>query len=91
MSLFDNVAYSDITIKFGDREVKAHKSVLCTKLEYFEKLFGETSKFKVRTRVRGGFASSLSNDSALADDDLNRRLSSIRSSSKMMIQTPSMR
>ncbi|KAK5118754.1 hypothetical protein LTR85_007960 [Meristemomyces frigidus] len=44
--LFDDPKYSDVSIKFGDQVVKAHKAVICKRLEYFEKLCGRTSKFK---------------------------------------------
>lgn len=32
-------AYSDVTIKYGSRQFKAHKLILCSQSEYFTKLF----------------------------------------------------
>ena len=37
--------YSDITIKFSDREIPCHKIVICTQSEYFKKLCGKGSQF----------------------------------------------
>lgn len=44
---FDQEAYTDITIKFSGRETKAHKIILCSNSEYFKRLCGPDSKFKV--------------------------------------------
>jgi hypothetical protein len=46
-SLFDNSRFSDIVIKFSDREIKAHRFVLCECL-YFDRLIGPDSPFTVR-------------------------------------------
>lgn len=45
---FDREALSDVTIKFGEREVKCHKVVLCSASEYFEMMLGVNSAFKER-------------------------------------------
>ncbi|KAK4894594.1 hypothetical protein LTR27_007236 [Elasticomyces elasticus] len=43
-SLYGNAAFSDVTIKFGDTELKAHKFVLSSKSTYFAKIIeGNTS------------------------------------------------
>ncbi|EMC96344.1 hypothetical protein BAUCODRAFT_472268 [Baudoinia panamericana UAMH 10762] len=44
-SLFNNPAYSDITIKFGSRERKCHKLILCLKSTYFDELCGRGKAF----------------------------------------------
>jgi hypothetical protein len=45
---FNDAQYSDLTLKLSDgREVKVHKLVICTQNEYFSKLCGATSSFKV--------------------------------------------
>ena len=45
---FDNERFSDIIIKCGDRQFKAHKLIVCNKSEYFNTAFGPESKFMVR-------------------------------------------
>lgn len=45
---YNNRDYSDITLKFADREIKAHKVILCTNSQYFKKLCGAGSQFEVR-------------------------------------------
>jgi hypothetical protein len=41
--------YSDLTLRLSDgREIKVHKLVICKQNEYFRKLCGVTSSFKVR-------------------------------------------
>lgn len=45
--LFDKEEWSDITIKFSDREVSAHRIVLALSLEYFETLLKSDNGFKV--------------------------------------------
>jgi hypothetical protein len=47
VSLFDNEKYSDLVIKFSDREIKAHRFVLCEQSTYFNKLCGPDSPFIV--------------------------------------------
>ncbi|KAH9826075.1 Broad-Complex, Tramtrack and Bric a brac [Teratosphaeria destructans] len=42
---FDQEAYSDITVKFGERQVKCHKMILCTKSEYFKNICGPGKLF----------------------------------------------
>jgi len=45
---YDDAEYSDLTLKLSDgREVKVHKLVICKQNEYFRKLCGATSSFKV--------------------------------------------
>jgi len=46
-SLFDNARFSDLIIRFADREIKAHRFVLCEQSEYFNKLCGPDSPFFV--------------------------------------------
>lgn len=50
--LFDQDAYSDLTIKFGTadapRSIRAHKMIMCEASDYFYKLCGPGSRFKVR-------------------------------------------
>jgi hypothetical protein len=46
---FRQDALSDVTLKFGDKEMKCHKVILCARSEYFKKLCGPDSKFAVRT------------------------------------------
>ena len=40
-------AFSDMTIKYSGKELKAHKIILCTRSKYFRQAFGEGGKFKV--------------------------------------------
>lgn len=45
---FNDAEYSDLTLKLSDgREVKVHKLVICKQNEYFRKLCGTASSFKV--------------------------------------------
>jgi hypothetical protein len=37
-SYFDIPKYSDLKIRFGGKTIYAHKVILCTQSEYFEKL-----------------------------------------------------
>ena len=37
--------FSDVTIKFGDDEVKCHKIILCATSEYFRALCGPDCQF----------------------------------------------
>ena len=46
-NFFDNSAFSDVTIKYDGKEVKAHKMILCTRSKYFERMLGQGSQFKV--------------------------------------------
>lgn len=48
---FNRSDYSDVTIRFSDREVACHKFVLCTKSEYFSLLCGVKAKLKVHHLV----------------------------------------
>ncbi|CAK1360790.1 unnamed protein product [Cercospora beticola] len=48
--LYDNPAYSDITISFSGRSVHCHKLILCTKSEYFRMLCGSESAFSESSR-----------------------------------------
>lgn len=43
--LFDQEAYSDIIIKFGEREIRCHKVILCESSDYFKPLCGPGSQF----------------------------------------------
>ncbi|KAK3714301.1 hypothetical protein LTR37_007887 [Vermiconidia calcicola] len=56
-SLFDQAAFSDLTIKFGNREVKCHKLILCNVSEYFKAM------------LAGKFAESERKTIELHDDD----------------------
>ncbi|SMR59299.1 unnamed protein product [Zymoseptoria tritici ST99CH_1E4] len=56
---FDRDTLSDITIKFGDKEVKCHKVILSTRSEYFTKLCDP----------EGGFAEATQPVVELKDDD----------------------
>lgn len=47
-SLFNQEAYSDLTIELDGRSIRCHKLVVCTKSKYFAGLCGPNSKFKVR-------------------------------------------
>ncbi|KAK5676234.1 hypothetical protein LTS10_011046 [Elasticomyces elasticus] len=42
-SLYGNAAFSDVTIKFGDNELKAHKFVLSQKSTYFAKIIEDNT------------------------------------------------
>ncbi|SMQ54862.1 unnamed protein product [Zymoseptoria tritici ST99CH_3D7] len=42
---FKQDALSDVTLKFGNREMKCHKIILVTRSEYFKKLCGPESRF----------------------------------------------
>ena len=42
---FDNLAYSDVIVKFGTREIKCHKLILCTRSEHFKAMVGSSAKF----------------------------------------------
>ena len=44
-SFFDQEAFSDITIKFGTRERKCHRMILCSKSEYFKEMRGPGKAF----------------------------------------------
>ncbi|TKA82691.1 hypothetical protein B0A55_01497 [Friedmanniomyces simplex] len=44
-SFFDQEAFSDITVKFGTRERRCHKMILCSKSIYFNDLCGPAKKF----------------------------------------------
>jgi hypothetical protein len=47
---FNDADFSDLTLKLSDdREIKVHKLVICKQNEYFRKLCGPTSSFKVST------------------------------------------
>ncbi|KAK6003017.1 hypothetical protein QM012_000862 [Aureobasidium pullulans] len=46
-SFFDNEQYSDITIKFGDHQIRAHKVILAQQSGYFMTAF--SSRFQVAT------------------------------------------
>ncbi|KAK4544582.1 hypothetical protein LTR36_004154 [Oleoguttula mirabilis] len=43
--LFNKDAFSDIKIKFGSRQFKAHKIVICRQSQYFNKLCGPDTQF----------------------------------------------
>ncbi|KAK5116593.1 hypothetical protein LTR85_009218 [Meristemomyces frigidus] len=60
-SFFDQEAYSDIIIKYGTKQLKAHKMIICSKSDYFKKLCGPDSRF----------AESKKNIIELKDDDEN--------------------
>lgn len=47
---YDQNAFSDVVIKFGTKQIKAHKIILCTRSEYFKKAIGPDSSFKVCVR-----------------------------------------
>ncbi|KXT07708.1 hypothetical protein AC578_10174 [Pseudocercospora eumusae] len=44
-ALYNQPEYSDVTIRFSNREVFCHKVILCTSSEYFKKLCGPGSHF----------------------------------------------
>jgi hypothetical protein len=43
--LFNEDAFSDVTVRFSNREIKCHKVILCTASDYFKALCGPASKF----------------------------------------------
>lgn len=45
---YGNPRFSDVTIKFSGRELKAHKLVLCSRSKYFQRALGEDGAFMVR-------------------------------------------
>lgn len=45
--LWNSARFSDLLIKFQDREIKAHRFVLCDSSAYFDKLCGPESPFLV--------------------------------------------
>ncbi|KAF7195228.1 hypothetical protein HII31_03434 [Pseudocercospora fuligena] len=47
-ALYNQPEYSDVTIRFSNREIFCHKVVLCTSSEYFKKLCGPGSQFVER-------------------------------------------
>jgi hypothetical protein len=48
---YNDAEYSDLTLKLSDgREITVHKLVICKQNEYFRKLCGATSSFKVSSR-----------------------------------------
>ena len=47
MDLFDKDAYSDVTVSFSGRQIKAHKVLLCQTSDYFKKLCGPDARFQV--------------------------------------------
>lgn len=44
---YNKPEYSDVTVKWSGREIKAHRMVLCGRSEYFKKAIGPGSQFKV--------------------------------------------
>lgn len=49
---YNDAEYSDLTLRLNDgREVKVHKLVICKQSEYFRKLCGAASSFKVRSHL----------------------------------------
>ena len=45
---YNDADYSDLTLRLSDgREIKVHKLIICNQNEYFRKLCGVTSSFKV--------------------------------------------
>ncbi|KAK4553751.1 hypothetical protein LTR86_009249 [Recurvomyces mirabilis] len=44
-SFFDQEAFSDVTIKFGARERKCHRMILCSKSKYFAEMCGPNKNF----------------------------------------------
>lgn len=45
---YNDAEYSDLTLKLSDgREIKPHKVIVCKQNEYFCKLCGATSSFRV--------------------------------------------
>lgn len=42
---FNKDDLSDVTIKFGSREYKAHKMIICSQSQYFKKLCGTDAQF----------------------------------------------
>ncbi|GAB7332583.1 hypothetical protein MBLNU13_g04358t3 [Cladosporium sp. NU13] len=57
--LFNKAKFSDLLIKFSDREIHAHRFVLCQSSAYFDKLCGPDSHFAEADR----------NEITLYDDD----------------------
>ena len=50
--LYDCDQFTDLTINFSGRKVKAHRVVLCIQSEYFSKLCNPDSGFTVNLRKR---------------------------------------
>lgn len=48
--LFNQEAFSDITVKFGNHERKCHKVILCAKSDYFTQLLGPGKEFAEANR-----------------------------------------
>ena len=46
-SFFNAEKWSDITLKFGDKEIKCHKMILASQSPYFETLLKDNSGWKV--------------------------------------------
>ncbi|KAK3669886.1 hypothetical protein LTR78_010267 [Recurvomyces mirabilis] len=44
-SFFDQEAFSDVTIKFGARERRCHRMILCSKSKYFAEMCGPNKTF----------------------------------------------
>ncbi|KAK5700562.1 hypothetical protein LTR97_005079 [Elasticomyces elasticus] len=47
-SLYGNATFSDVTIKFGDSELKAHKFVLSSKSTYFAKILEDSTSSTIK-------------------------------------------
>lgn len=47
VQFYDQPDFSDMTIKFGEKEIKAHRIILCARSVYFKKALGPNSPFQV--------------------------------------------
>lgn len=48
--------FADVTIKFGDKKIPAHRVILCARSTYFKKALGPASPFQVHLPLpRVGF------------------------------------
>lgn len=46
--LYGDTTYTDLTIKFSGKTLRAHKVILCRRSKYFERALGSVGAFKVR-------------------------------------------
>ena len=45
--LFRDPTFADVTVKFGKKELKLHKVILCTRSKYFERALRPGGQFAV--------------------------------------------
>jgi len=50
ISWLDRSDFSDITIKFSNREIKCHRVILCARSEYFKEMIGSGICFAVSNK-----------------------------------------